>query len=74
MTDIPNTDPFPPAFNIADYMPLSEAAKTLGCHENSIRAWIKKGKLKAVRVGEWRLYVSRKDVSAFPTIVLPSNT
>ena len=36
---------------ILELLTLKEAAAMLRCHENTLRAWDKKGLLKAVRIG-----------------------
>jgi excisionase family DNA binding protein len=54
-----------PSSNLADYLTVGEAAKTLGVSRSTLRNWDKAGKLKAYRhpVNGYRLY-SRQQLEA----------
>jgi len=44
-----------------ELLTINEVCEILRCHPNSLRAWDKNGKLKAVRIGEKRVRRYRKD-------------
>gem|GEM_PF-4114419 len=47
------------------YLSLTEAAALLKCHHNTVRAWVRQGKLEAVPMGPKKVNMYRKnDVEA----------
>ena len=46
--------------NTQEYLTLAEASKLLKVHPNTLRIWDKKGILKAIRLGERKLYRYKK--------------
>ena len=59
--------PFPtgndPAGN-RNYLSVREAAEKIGAHQNTIRAWISEGRLKAVRFSGRLIRIDAADLEA----------
>jgi excisionase family DNA binding protein len=49
-----------------DYLTVNEIAKTLKLNPQTVRNWIDRGELRAVRVGSRRVRVLRADLDAYP--------
>ena len=54
-----------------DYLDVTRIASITGTHRNTVRGWIRSGRLPAVRLGERLLRVRRSDLDAFVTDYSP---
>jgi excisionase family DNA binding protein len=54
--------------NLAEALSIQATADLLSVHHMTVRRWIAKGYIKAVRVGPWLIRIPRSEISRLRTL------
>ncbi len=52
---------------------VKQAAAMLGCHEKTLRRWLREGRIKAARPSERKTYIHKNDLVTFLLREAPKN-